>query len=404
MVQRTGHGTRVILRGKTVNDNDTILIRIETKQAGLGRKLGEIVRAVGGMQVQNAQDTRRADLLIFELGDDTANEFQYIESLLSADEAAEIFLIAENSAPEVLLQAIRAGAREFFHQPLNEKEVRQALEKFKDRRGQPDRSRQAGVGQIINVIGSKGGVGTTTVAVNLAVSLVEKRSVPVSVALIDMNTLLGEIPLFLELKPEFHWGEITKNIVRLDSNFLMNVLTKHSSGVYVLPSPGHLNNHEPMIPELVTRLIGFMQKIFDFVIVDCGQSMDEASLRVLEMSDTVLLVTLLSLPCLSNTNRLLKSFADLGYLPKERVKIVVNRYLKSSDISLEDAEESIGQEVFWTIPNDYGTTMSAINNGKPLSEISSKAPVTMNIDRLAGSFVQGEEDQKAKWWSFLRRQ
>jgi pilus assembly protein CpaE len=387
-----------------MGDNNTIRIRIEVKQAGLRRKLDEIISSTGRMQVQRAQDTRRADLLIFELSDDTANEFQYIESLLNSDAVAEVFLVSENSVPAVLLQAIRTGAKEFFPQPINEGELRQALERFKDRRDKPGRKDPDGIGRIITVIGSKGGVGTTTVAVNLAVNLAGKRSVPSSVALIDMNMLFGEIPLFLEIKPGFHWGEITKNIVRLDSTFLMNILTKHQSGVYVLPSPGHLNHREPMIPELVGRLIGFIQRIFDFVIIDGGQSLDESSLKILEMSDTVLLITLLSLPCLSNTNRLLESFGDLGYLPKERVRIVANRYLKNSDISLKDAEESIGKKVFWTIPNDYKTTMSAINNGKPLSQIASKSPVTRSMEGLAGSFFEGEEDQETKWWNFLKRQ
>ena len=387
-----------------MDDNNTIRIKIEVKQTGLRRKLDEIIRSAGRMHVQRAQDTRRTDLLIFELGDDTANEFQYIESLLNSDVVAEVFLISENSVPAVLLQAIRTGAKEFFPQPINEVEVRQALERFKDRRDKPGRKSPDGIGRIITVIGSKGGVGTTTVAVNLAVNLAGKKSVPPSVALIDMNILFGEIPLFLEIKPEFHWAEITKNIVRLDSTFLMNILTKHPSGVYVLPSPGYLNNPEPMIPELVGRLIGFMQKIFDFVIIDGGQSLDESSLKILEMSDIVLLTTLLSLPCLTNTNKLLKSFGDLGYLPEERVRIVVNRYLKNSDISLKDAEESIGKKVFWTIPNDYKTTMSAINNGKTLSQIAPKAPVTRSMEGLADSFFEGEEDQETKWWSFLKRQ
>jgi pilus assembly protein CpaE len=387
-----------------MGDNNTIRIKIEVKQAGLRRKLDEIISSSGRMQVQRAQDTRRADLLIFELGDDTANEFQYIESLLNSDAVAEVFLISENSVPAVLLQAIRTGAKEFLPQPINEGELRQALEKFKDRRDKPGRKDPDGIGRIITVIGSKGGVGTTTVAVNLAVNLAGKKNVPPSVALIDMNMLFGEIPLFLELKPGFHWGEITKNIVRLDSTFLMNILTKHQSGVYVLPSPGHLNHREPMIPELVGRLIGFIQRIFDFVIIDGGQSLDESSLKILEMSDTVLLITLLSLPCLSNTNRLLESFGDLGYLPKERVRIVANRCLKNSDISLKDAEESIDKKVFWTIPNDYKTTMSAINNGKPLYQIASKSPVTRSMEGLADLFFEGEQDQETKWWSFLKRQ
>ncbi len=102
------------------------------------------------------------------------------------------------------------------------------------------------------MLGSKGGVGTTTVSVNLAVAL--SNSKRHSVALLDMNTVFGEIPLFLEIQPKFHWGEITKNIDRLDDTFLMNVLSKHSSGVHILPSPAYLNGHQSPTPEIMERL------------------------------------------------------------------------------------------------------------------------------------------------------
>ncbi len=80
---------------------------------------------------------------------------------------------------------------------------------------------------------------------------------------------------------------------------------------------------------------------------------------------------------------------------------MINRYLKKSEISLKDAEESINKKIFWTIPNDYGTTVSAINNGKPLYEIAPRAPITRNLKNLADVFVQKEENQKTKWWNFL---
>jgi hypothetical protein len=138
--------------------DNTIRIKIEIKQPDLRRRLYEIIRSTQGMQFQKPQDTRGADLLIFELGDDTENEFQHIRSLLNSDAVAEVFLISENSDPEVLLQAIKTGAKEFFLLPLKEEEVQQALEKFKKKRKRANRSKDAPeIGQIITVIGSKGG-------------------------------------------------------------------------------------------------------------------------------------------------------------------------------------------------------------------------------------------------------
>jgi pilus assembly protein CpaE len=382
-----------------MSDN-IIQIKIEVKKPGLKRKLDDIIRSVEGMHVQMSHDTRRAGLLIFELGNDAENEFQHIRSLLNSDAAAEVFLISENSDPAVLMQAIKTGAKEFFTLPLKEEEVKQALKELKKKVKRANRRNSPEIGQIITVVGSKGGIGTTTVAVNLAVNLARKKSIQ-SVALIDMNMMFGEIPLFLEIKPGYHWGEIVKNISRLDSTFLMNTLSKHSSGIHILPSPGSLNGSASSAPEMMGHLIGFMQKLFDFVIIDAGQSANEISLKVLEMSDNILLISLLSLPCMSNTNKLLQSISDLGFLPEERIRIVINRYLTKSEISLHDAEESIHKKIFWTIPNDYSTTMSAINNGKPLSEIASKAQITRNLNDLADNFAPKEENQTKKWWKIL---
>ena len=381
-----------------MSDN-TILVKIEVKKPDLRKKLDEIISSVEEMYVQMPHDTRQADLLIFELGDDTENDFQHIQSLLNSDMVAEVFLISENPDPAVLMRAIKTGVKEFFTLPLREEEVKQALKKFKQKLKISDREKSPKIGQIITIIGSKGGIGTTTVAVNLAVDLARKKSVK-SVALIDMNMMFGEVPLFLEMKPGFHWGEITRNISRLDSTFLMDSLSRHSSGVYVLPSPGSLSSSEPEAPEKIGLLVGFMQKLFDFVVIDGGQSVNEFSLKIVEMSDYILLISLLSLPCLSNTNKLLKSFSDFGFLPEKRIKIVINRYLKNSAISLKDAETSINRKIFWTITNDYMATISAINNGKPLSDIAPRAEITKNLKDLSDIFIKEEKKEKktTKWW------
>jgi pilus assembly protein CpaE len=143
--------------------------------------------------------------------------------------------------------------------------------------------------------------------------------------------------------------------------------------------------------------------MFDFVVIDGGQSLDETSLRILQMSNTVLLVSTLSLPCLTNTNKLLKSFDALGYPSRERTRVIINRYLAKSKISLKDAESSIKKKIFWTIPNDYRTTMSAINQGKPFCQSASKAAITKSMRGLAEALMKGKEKKKKGGWRFLKR-
>jgi pilus assembly protein CpaE len=235
----------------------------------------------------------------------------------------------------------------------------------------------------------------------VATGLTQMKEAP-KVALVDMNLLFGEIPLFLEIKPNYHWGEITKDVSRLDPTFLMNILAKHGTGVYVLPSPAYLNGHPAATPQTMGHLLSLMRTMFDFIVVDGGQSLDSASLKILEVADAVFLVSILSLPCLSNTKRLLRSFGDLGYPSADRVRVVINRYLKKSEITLEDVEKGIGKKVFWTIPNDYGTTISAINQGKALVQCAAKAPITKNLSGLAQTLAVGESQKKKRWSLFKR--
>jgi pilus assembly protein CpaE len=115
------------------------------------------------------------------------------------------------------------------------------------------------------------------------------------------------------------------------------------------------------------------------------------------------LITILSLPCLANTNRLMKSFLDLGYAEKDRIKIVLNRYTKNSDISLKDAEAGINKELFWIIPNDFSTTMSAINKGKPLAQIASRAAITKSFEDLARALQPPEPQPEEKKWRIFKR-
>ena len=382
--------------------NSIFAIKLVLKSHKLSKKLVEIIRAAGGFEVLKEGDTRKPDLLIFELGKDAEKEMGLIGSLLDADEVGEVFLTSDVAEPAVLMQAIRVGAKEFFSQPIKAEEVRQALHKFKERRKGSALKGECKIGEIISVFGSKGGVGTTTVAVNLAVSMLQGQS-GLSVGLLDMNTLFGEIPLFLEMSPRFHWGEITKNMERLDNTFLANILTRHDTGIQVLASPSYLNGHVRPTPEIMSRLLELMRGMFDYVIIDAGQSTDDTSLRVLELSDTLILITILSLPCLANTNKLIKSFLDLGYIAKDRIKIVLNRYVKKSEISLKDAEAGISKELFWIIPNDFTTTMSAINKGKPLPQIASKAAITKNFAELANALTMPETKQEKKKWRIFKR-
>jgi pilus assembly protein CpaE len=377
-----------------------LYVKMALTQPQSRQTLTDVVRRTGGVEFANGANAERASVLFYELNGNPDMDFEVIGSFREKEGIPHLFLLSEHPTQEVLMRAIKAGAREFFTAPLKAEEVASALEKIKAQAEETASSSERTSGRIVTVVGSKGGVGATTVAVNLAAALAAQNS-GARVALLDMNTLFGDIPLFLDLKAKFHWGEITRNLDRLDEAFLNNVLERHASGVSVLTSPGHLNGHEAPTPESMDRLLGLMQTQFDVTVIDTGQATDDTALRILQLSDTVLLVSVLSLPCLSNVNRIIQSFTGLGYTSRENIQVVVNRYLKKTEISLADAEAGIGRKVFGIVPNDYRATMSAINQGKPVIELAPKSGLAAGFRRMAESLAGTDPSAPRKRKRFL---
>jgi pilus assembly protein CpaE len=378
-----------------------LTVRVETRSHRLRNQMEGIVASVGGLRVKSIDEKGGCDLFIVD-SDEQNKELKFVNNIISSGVAREVFLTSQDKSPDILIEAMRVGVKEFIPQPIQEEDLRIALLKFKARAEKETAkvaTAPARKGKIINVLGSKGGVGTTTVAVNLATGLAGTQGVR-SVALLDMNLLYGEIPLFLGIDPTFDWMELAKNISRLDATYLMSTLHKHPCGVHVLPSPSKLIDESKITPQIIEQLLRLMHSMFDYVVIDGGQSFDEVSKMIMRMSDKVMLVTLLSLPCLINVKRLRSAFLDLGYPSEEKVEIIVNRFHKNSIVSLEEAEKNLEKKFIWTIPNDYQTTMSAINQGKPVMSLKNESPLIKNFLDFA-SIISGKSKAKKEGFSWF---
>ncbi len=230
--------------------------------------------------------------------------------------------------------------------------------------------------KVLNFIGAKGGVGTTTLAVNIALGLceLEKRT-----ALVDMNPVFGEVPIFLGINDgAFNWGEMSKDISKMDSTYLMGVLTKHRSGLHILPSPDKVNGY--VSSGLVERILSQMKGLFDYVIVDSGRQLDDNIADIIKRTDTVFLITNLTVPSLVNVKRLLFTISNLGY-SKDRVKVIVNQKPKDP-VSLKVAEGTIKKEIFWVIPENLQVAASAINKGEPILSLSGNSDIGKSLRDL----------------------
>lgn len=372
-----------------MKENNSITVILDIKNQDVWEELKNAISSVEGFHVcdkgVHVQNPGTYDILIMEIGDEPKKDIQFANTLKTSGIARDVFFTSSNTNPDILIEALRLGAKEFFTQPIDREEVKKALVKIKGQKeGKKGDSDSAKKGKIINVIGSKGGVGTTTVAVNLAVSLLELEESP-SVALVDLKSVFGEVHVNLNIEPAFSWLEIIKNISRLDMTYLMSILYRHSSGIYVLPSPVELTD-QTVSPQPLATLLKFMQTIFDFIVIDSGQSLDQISQAITKISDKVFLVSVLNLPSIINLKKFLDAFKRLGYPDEDDIDIIANRFHRNSDISLKDAEESLKKKILWSIPNAYKISMSAINQGKPLYTIAQGTEIGKKFRELAHTF------------------
>ncbi len=353
------------------------------------------IALVGGLHVQAHDAPGMTDLLILEIGDDPENDLERLSTIQASTSAKELFLTSVNTNPEILIKALRIGVREFFPQPIREQDVQDALVKFKGHNGNGIvAAAPAKRGKIVTLLGVKGGVGTTTVAVNLAYSLACLDGGP-SVALLDLNPLFGEVALFLNVHPVFDWMEIVNNVSRLDSTYLMSILSKHLSGVYVLPSPAKMIDGQTLIPSVIEALLKLMQQLFDFIIVDGGRSIDDISKIALKAADRLLLIGTPVLPCIVNLKKLLDTFRTLGYPPEQSIDIVANRSNQASGISLKAVDEIIEKRVLWYLPDDYRHAVAAITSGEPLNVVAEGSELSKKIAAMALALT-GKSEKKRK--------
>lgn len=374
-----------------------ILIRLDIKNEKIRQEFEHILSAEQGVRLLRRHDDRDpCDLLIFEIEKEAEKDFQWLQHLQASGRVKEIFLTSPHVEPGLLLQAMRAGIKEFFSQPLRREEITSALVNFRERvEGSHQKEKKRKRGKLIYVIGSKGGVGTTTIAVNLSANLCESNGT-CSVALMDLDLPFGQVPTFLNIETSLHWGEVLRNMARVDEMFLMGALSRHHSGIYVLPSPPQVEGIHEETPADIEKLLDLMRNLFDFILIDGGQHLSPLSLKLLQISDVTLLVTVLNLPALANTKKLLWTFHRLGFPPKENLYILANRYQKKTSISVKEAEEAVNEKIHWLVGNDYHLTMSAINQGKTISEMAYGSEVNKSLRDLAKTFLSKDHPKGSR--------
>jgi pilus assembly protein CpaE len=326
---------------------------------------------------------KRPAVVIMEAGDDDISvSLGRVKTILSRLPRTFIFVTGEHKTSEAMLALLRAGASEFLPKPVTEADLMSAV-------GKLFRSGAAAVtaqrkGEIYAVFSPKGGAGVTTVAINLAANILERTGR--STVIVDLDHTAADIAPFLDLKPSYTVRDALAGINELDKRSLQNIIIRHSSGVHVLAQPIHVGEEVPERGGDIKKLLDILSATFRYVVVDTGPHVSEATISAMQMSDTVLMLFVMSLPSIKNTRK----YLDYLYgrdIRGEKVKAVVNRYHKKGNITLADAESVLQLQVFGCIPNDYVTAIDSLNRGMPVSSFAPRSALNGAIRDLAAKMT-----------------
>ena len=329
---------------------------------------------------------KRPMVVIMEVGEDINLAIERIGQLSSRFPQVSIFATATDKSSDTILKIMRAGATEYLLRPVSNTDLTFALQKH-GRLWLVKPSEDEAGGRIITVFSPKGGAGVTTIAINLATNIHDMTDKPT--VLVDLDLNAGDVTTFLNMKPSYSITDVTMNISRLDRNFLQGVIAKHESGISVLAEPQKIEEGVSISSSEIKKVLSLLKSMFKYIIID-AETISERTTTAIEMADMILLVFFMSLPSIKNMQRHLKYFDRLG-LGRDRVKLIANRYLKKSDITIQDTEKALNYPIFWTLPNDYDTSMTCLNKGVPISEGAPRSQLNAAMKDLAKSIIASNQ-------------
>jgi pilus assembly protein CpaE len=316
-------------------------------------------------QAIEAARSRRPQLALVEMGADVRPLAAFAEELAVLSPETTVAAVfrpdgfeADVSESAILIQAIRAGVKDFLRRPVSSSELAELL-----RRIQRSSIREAGhIGKIVSFVSNKGGVGKSTMAVNAACGLAVRH--PQRVLLVDASLQMGVCASLLNLTPTASLTDIVREADRLDETLIGQLATPHSSGLHLLAAPANAVEASDIDDEVLSRILTLARRTYEFVLVDTFPMLDRAMVAVLDLSDRAYVVLENVVPTLLGAVKLIEVLRGLG-LTNERQRIVLNRYTTlPGSVKPVDVANRLGHDVDHVIPFDKRIVIAA-NTGEP---------------------------------------
>ena len=366
------------------------------------RQAAQLLRAcgvpVGILEGRNGSEGTSPDVALVDIRADVSSGMAAIERLRAAHPSIALFAIALTPEPDLILQAMRAGANEYFAwQPGGATQSSRSMEEsfhgaIRRTAARRDAASAGARPPCVTYafLGAKGGAGTTTVSVNCAVEVA--RLTKRGTVIVDLKPCLGEVALFLGMRPRFTVLDAIENLHRLDKDFVKELVSRHKSGVDILAGSEQFDRPNAQDATAIEELLRTLARVYDYVVIDAGNMINAASVASLYAADTVFLVTNPDVPSIRNAQRLVDRVRQLG-AGSERVKILLNRGSDQLLIAPKQIETALGYGIHHTFSSDYRTVSTALNSGVPLS-LANNSEIASQFDSFARLLVGVDAEVK----------
>jgi pilus assembly protein CpaE len=337
------------------------------------------------------------DICIVDFDRDRRQAAAAAENIHSAAPETAIFAVSSDAQPDLIIQAMRSGCSEYLLKPMGREQLLNSVARVGGRRRERLQPFKA---QVLAFMGAKGGCGVTSLVTQLGALLANSFSKKTLV--VDLHPDFGDAALYLGLtKYRYHFFELVENNDRLDSELLQSFLAHHSSGVDLIPAPEGNDTPRRILPGAIAQTFDFLKMRYDYILVDMAPGLSDENLELIRHCDQLHVITVSEVSALRNVVRHF-DYLTRKEIPRERFRVVLNRHQKRGLISDSEIEKTIGQRIFWKVPNQYAHVVKAINGGDPIALISS-SDVTRNLKDLASTLgaKPGAPEKKKEGSGFL---
>jgi pilus assembly protein CpaE len=358
----------------------------------------EVIGEAGnGEDAVKLAEKLKPDVILMDINMPIIDGITATEMIYLRVPTTNIIIMSVQGEQEYLKKAMIAGAREYLIKPFSSDELSETVRRVV----QLEKRRQAHViteqaltpelkePQVISVFSTKGGVGKTTVATNLAVALaVETKR---KVALIDLDLQFGDIAVMLNVVPRRTITDLIQEVGQLDGELLESYLVNHPSGIKVLPAPTRPEYAELITGSHIEKVINVLKQSYDYIVIDTSAVFNETNLTALDLSSQILVLLSLDLPTIKNVKLSLEVLESLHH--KGKVKLVLNRSSNEFGIKHQDVERSINFLIAAHVPSDGKIVVSSVNKGNPFVVANPTAKISQSIKELANMVVYNEGSQ-----------